>query len=185
MTTRGLYIGRFQPFHNGHLKVITDKIAPEVDEVIIGVGSAQESHTLSNPFTAGERIMMITAALEDLGKRYYVIPMEDVGRNATWVSLVESLCPDFHIVYSNNALVGRLFEEKGYEIHHTELFDRTKFSGTEIRKKMLIEAITWCPFTKVIVNPGAWQHDVPAGVAKVIEEIEGVERIAILNQKDY
>ncbi|MBP1357507.1 MAG: adenylyltransferase/cytidyltransferase family protein, partial [Sulfolobus sp.] len=41
---RGLYPGRFQPFHLGHLSVI--KWALErVNELIILIGSAQESHT--------------------------------------------------------------------------------------------------------------------------------------------
>ena len=40
---RAFYIGRFQPFHLGHYSVITS-IAEEVDELIIGIGSAQTSH---------------------------------------------------------------------------------------------------------------------------------------------
>ncbi|HIQ38838.1 MAG TPA: nicotinamide-nucleotide adenylyltransferase, partial [Methanothermococcus okinawensis] len=56
---RGFLIGRWQPFHKGHLSII-EEISKEVDELIIGIGSAQKSHTLNDPFTAGERIMMIT-----------------------------------------------------------------------------------------------------------------------------
>jgi Nicotinamide mononucleotide adenylyltransferase len=48
---RGFYIGRFQPYHNGHQAVL-EGIAEEVDEIIIGVGSAQLSHDIQNPFTA-------------------------------------------------------------------------------------------------------------------------------------
>jgi len=55
---RALYIGRFQPYHNGHHYVI-NHIAREVDELIIGFGSAQMSHEPSDPFTAGERVLMI------------------------------------------------------------------------------------------------------------------------------
>ena len=50
--TRGFYIGRFQPYHNGHQAVL-ERVASSVDEIIIGVGSAQLSHELENPFTAG------------------------------------------------------------------------------------------------------------------------------------
>jgi len=49
---RGLYIGRFQPYHLGHQAVL-EKIAREMDEIIIVIGSAEASHTLENPFTAG------------------------------------------------------------------------------------------------------------------------------------
>jgi nicotinamide-nucleotide adenylyltransferase len=63
--SRGFYIGRFQPYHNGHHSVL-ERIARSVDEIVIGVGSAQLSHTLDNPFTAGERVLMLTRSLTDL-----------------------------------------------------------------------------------------------------------------------
>ena len=59
---RGLYIGRFQPYHLGHQAVL-EEIAREVDEIVIVIGSAQESHGPENPFTSGERMEMIYAAL--------------------------------------------------------------------------------------------------------------------------
>ena len=74
---RGILIGRMQPFHNGHMQVIK-KILEEVDEIIIGIGSAQLSHELKDPFTAGERVLMISQTLveEEIDpSRYYIIPM--------------------------------------------------------------------------------------------------------------
>src|SRR6266700_8062812 len=62
--TTGLYVGRFQPFHLGHLQAIK-YILGRVDDLIILVGSAQHSHTHENPFTAVERITMIRRALKD------------------------------------------------------------------------------------------------------------------------
>ena len=62
--TRGLLIGRMQPVHNGHIQII-EKTLNYVDEVVIVIGSAQLSHELKDPFTAGERIMMMTQALDD------------------------------------------------------------------------------------------------------------------------
>ena len=59
---KGIYIGRFSPFHNGHLESIKN-ILTQVDEVIIVVGSAQLCYQIQNPFTAGERITMIKLAL--------------------------------------------------------------------------------------------------------------------------
>ena len=46
---RGILIGRMQPIHKGHIQVIK-KILEEVDEIIIGIGSAQLSHELKDPF---------------------------------------------------------------------------------------------------------------------------------------
>ena len=108
---RGILIGRMQPVHNGHIQVI-ESILDEVDEIIIGIGSAQLSHSLKDPFTAGERVVMMNQALADIGvdsSRYYIIPMQDINFNALWVSHVKMLTPPFSVVYSGNPLVKQLF----------------------------------------------------------------------------
>ena len=78
---RAFYIGRFQPYHLGHQNVL-ESIAQEVDEIIIGIGSAQASHEPDDLFTAGERVLMMTDALETLGVKHYIIPIEDIRRNS-------------------------------------------------------------------------------------------------------
>ena len=63
-SVRALFVGRFQPFHYGHLRALAI-ILQEVEELIIVVGSAQMSHETDNPFTAGERLEMIKGALDE------------------------------------------------------------------------------------------------------------------------
>ncbi len=168
---RGFFVGRFQPYHLGHHEVIKN-IIKEVDELIIGIGSAQESHTLENPFTAGERVLMIVRALEELNidKRIYVIPLEDIYRNSLWVSHVCSMVPPFDVVYTNNPLVYRLFKEAGFKVKSTKMYNRKEYQGTEIRKKML--------------NGENWEKYVPKAVAEVIKEIDGISRIREIAAKD-
>ena len=165
---RAFYIGRFQPFHWGHHKVISE-IAKEVDELIIGIGSAQMSHTPENPFTAGERIMMIARSLEDLDLNYYVIPIPDIYRNAVWVSHVVSMTPPFSRAYSNNPLVSRLFIERGFEVKYSPMYNREAYSGTEIRRRILAGE--------------KWEQLVPKAVVEVIDEIKGVERLKAVSRK--
>ena len=62
MVYRGLYVGRFQPFHLGHLDAIKYALK-QADELVIVIGSAQYSHNANNPFTAGERLIMVRQAL--------------------------------------------------------------------------------------------------------------------------
>ncbi len=166
---RAFYIGRFQPYHLGHHAVI-QKIAKEVDEIVIGIGSAQKSHTLEDPFTAGERVMMVSRSLEELDITYYVIPIMDVHRHAIWVSHVRSLTPPFNVAYSNNPLVIDLFSEAGIKVKKSPLFQRDVYSGTEIRRRML--------------NDKKWQDLVPKAVVKVIKEIDGVQRLKKLSKID-
>jgi len=161
-TSRGLLIGRFQPFHKGHEQLV-ERIADEVDEVVVGVGSADASHSVRNPFTAGERIVMITNVLEDVDVTSYVVPIEDLNRNAVWVSHAESMCPPFDAVYTNNPLVRRLFQEADYEVRETDLTDRERLRGTRIREE--------------IIAGNAWRDRVPGPVVDAIEEIDGVRRL--------
>jgi nicotinamide-nucleotide adenylyltransferase len=159
---RGFYIGRFQPYHDGHHQMV-EAIAGEVDEIILGIGSAGDSHTIHDPFTAGERIMMLTKALESVDARTYPVPIEDLDRNAVWVSHVQSMSPTFDVAYSNNPLVIRLFGEAGIEVHQSPMFNREVLEGTEVRQRM--------------IEGDAWRDLVPAAVAEVIDEIDGVARI--------
>jgi nicotinamide-nucleotide adenylyltransferase len=159
---RGFYIGRFQPYHNGHQSVL-EHIAKNVDEIIIGVGSAQLSHHVDNPFTAGERVLMITRALSSLGCPFYVIPIEDIQRNALWVAHVRSMTPPFDTCYSSNPLVVRLFHEAGVEVQSPAMYERELLSGTEIRRRMLAGE--------------PWKDLVPPAVVKVLDEIDGTARL--------
>jgi len=96
--TTGLYIGRFQPFHLGHLEAVRH-ILGKVDELVIVVGSAHDSHTIENPFTAGERITMIRLALKETkidANRYTVLPLPDAEFHKVWVSHLLSQTPGFH-----------------------------------------------------------------------------------------
>ena len=169
---RGILIGRMQPVHNGHIQVI-NKILEEVDEIIIGIGSAQLSHELKDPFTAGERIVMMTQALAESNidpKRYYIIPMEDINFNAIWPSHVKMMTPPFSIVYSGNPLVKQLFAEEGYEVRNPPLYDRLHLSGSEVRRRMLADE--------------NWQELVAESTIEVMDEIDGVLRLKNLSVKE-
>lgn len=168
--TRGFYIGRFQPYHLGHHQVVTDVIADEVDELVVAVGSADASHTRRNPFTAGERVMMLTQSLVPLDTVCYVVPIEDVERNSVWVSHVRSMCPDFDVAYSNNPLVVRLFQEAGVPVRNVPMYDREHLEGTRIRDLM--------------IEGRDWTDRVPDPVVDVIEEIDGLERIRAVSASD-
>jgi len=166
---RGLYIGRFQPYHLGHHMILT-QIAREVEELVICIGSAQVSHELKNPFTGGERVLMVKSAIEELPIKCYVIPIMDVMRNAIWVAHVVSLTPGFEIVYSNNPLNKRLFDEAGFKVRSTAFYERDVYSGTEIRRRMIAGE--------------EWEKLVPDAVCKVIHECDGVSRVQDLARYD-
>ena len=172
MVRRGLLAGRFQPFHYGHLGGMKD-VLKEFDQLVIVIGSAQYSHNLSNPFTAGERLTMVRLALDEAGidcKRVWIVPVPDVHLHMMWVSAVEGYTPKFDIVYSNEPLTKRLFREAGYKVKPVPFHERKIYSSTEIREKML--------------KGENWEKLVPESVAKFIKEIDGVNRLRDLTKSD-
>lgn len=160
-----LLIGRFQPFHKGHLEVIK-KIAKKYRRVIIGIGSAQHSHTITNPFTAGERYRMIEASLQAARiKNFIIIPIDDLDRHSLWVQHVISIMPPFDVVYTNEPLTKRLFLEQNIQVRNIQFFKRPAYSATNIRRVM-------------IEGKGEeWTKLVPKAVANIIKEINGVKRL--------
>ena len=100
----------------------------------------------------------------------YAVPIEDLDRNAVWVSHVQSMSPNFDVAYSNNPLVIRLFNEAGIEVRQSSMYDRGVLEGTEIRRRM--------------VEDDDWEALVPDAIVEVIEEIEGIDRIQKISDTD-
>ncbi|MEM1772381.1 MAG: nicotinamide-nucleotide adenylyltransferase [Desulfurococcaceae archaeon] len=158
--SRALFIGRFQPFHNGHMYAVKH-ILESHDELVIVVAAAQYNYTMDNPFTAGERIEMIKLALEELYSKCYIIPVDNIPNNFEWPRHVLSYTPRVNIVYSNNEFVKLLFKNYGIEVENTPVLPGV--SGTIIRKAMA-EGVNW-------------KHMVPRRVVEFIESIKGEERV--------
>ncbi len=170
--SRALYIGRFQPLHIGHIEAIK-YVMEKVNELIIVIGSAEKSHSSDNPFTAGERLRMVRASLDEIGinpSKYYLIPVPDASMHSVWVSQILYYVPPFDLVYSNEPLTSRLFREFGIEVEKIPLFHREVYSATEVRKRIL--------------TGEDWWELLPHSVIKIIEEIDGVKRIRELALTD-
>jgi len=166
MTTkkRALFVGRFQPFHNGHLFVVKELVKRGYVPLLV-IGSAYLSHTPQNPFTAGERFTMIARTLEAEGIEHHIIPVPDINRYGVWVSHVVNLVPPFDLVFANSPLIQELFREKGYHVESTKLYLREHCSGTELRRK--------------IAEGEEWKEFVPDEVYRFIREIDGEKRVRL------
>jgi len=170
--TTGLYVGRFQPFHLGHLEAVKH-ILGKVDELVIVVGSAHDSHSFENPFTAGERITMIRLALKEAkidANRYTVLPLPDAEFHKVWVSHLLSQTPNFDLVFTNEPLTGRLLKEAGMRVEKIPMFNRTSFTATEVRKR--------------ITEGKNWEELLPRSVANYVRQIKGDERMREIAQTD-
>lgn len=165
---RGLFPGRFQPPHWGHVHAVRE-ILGEVDELVIAVGSAQFNYLLKDPFTAGERIWMLREGLREGGvdlSRVMIIPIPNVDNNLEWLGRVRSYAPPFDVVYTGNPFVALLFREAGYAVRQQPMFQRERYSSTRVRELLLR-------------GDPSWEELVPKSVAEIIKKLGGAERIKI------
>lgn len=158
-----LFIGRFQPFHKGHLQTLIKQTSSD-KQFLIGIGSSQYHHTLKNPFSYLERREMIQQSLNDTDSiSYQIQSIPDIHNPPRWVEHIEKTVVDFDTVLTNNSFTASLFETKGYTVQKTPLVKRDKLNGTYIRQCM--------------INNKAWKHLVPPAVFKYIQEIDGCSRL--------
>src|SRR5574338_423004 len=98
----GLLIGRFQPFHKGHLEAVHIALS-KVDNLWVGIGSSNKSHEKRNPFTADERKEMILSSLDSKTlERVKIFFVPDTGDHERWTNQVDSLLRR-HKIYGINS----------------------------------------------------------------------------------
>ncbi len=156
----------------GHLAAVKHVLS-QVDEIIIVIGSAQQSHTTENPFTAGERTTMIRLAMREAGVdpgRYIVMPLPDAEFHKVWVAHLLSQTPEFHVAFTNEPLTGRLLREAGLKVEKIPFHHRETYTATEVRNRML--------------KDGTWKELLPETVASYLDKIGAVERMRDLSTSD-
>jgi nicotinamide-nucleotide adenylyltransferase len=169
---RGLMMGRFQPFHLGHLDLVK-QILDECDEVIIAITSSQFNYLEKDPFTAGERIEMIHNSLKESDvelSRCFIVAIENQFNIATWASYLKSVLPNFDKVYSGNDYVQMLLADSGINVVHPKFLDRLQYNATRIRL--------------MIISDDNWQNFVPNAVVDFLKKIDGRKRLDIISKSD-
>jgi len=168
MYTTGLFIGRFQPFHFGHLSAIKQGLEV-VEKLVVVIGSADRNFSHDNPLTAPERLAVFkkTISHEGLGKRITLLTtLNDHPDNLYWVEMLIKKLPPFDVVVGNNNLVTVLTEYKGYAQFHPKLTKREKLQGVVIRNSIL--------------KKKPWKENVPAYILPLLEKFRFEERLLAL-----
>jgi bifunctional NMN adenylyltransferase/nudix hydrolase len=153
-----VFIGRFQPFHNGH-KAVIDAALEQAKEVVVVVGSSFAARNIRNPFTFEERKAMIESCFTESQhftyegaqgrvktSRVKVVPVSDFPYDDNkWVNaiqrIVDATVPDAQDV----GLIGHSKDSTSYYLNifprwknHVEVPDIDGINATDIRK-MLFE----------------------------------------------
>ena len=121
-----VFIGRFQPLHNGHIDII-EKAAVLAEKVLVLCGSTNCARSPKNPWTYEERKSVIEkscqARVEALGAKLLILPLDDFMYNDNlWVAQVQKI------------LTGRYLGEKvgliGFSKDHSSYYLKM-FPGME------------------------------------------------------
>ena len=166
-------MGRFQPFHLGHLE-LAKQIKSECDEIIIAVTSAQFNYLEKDPFTAGERIEMIHNSLKDAGfemSECFIVSLENQFNIATWASYIKSALPKFDKVYSGNDYVSMLLSDSAIKVVKPKFLEIEKYNATRIRSLIISDNMNWADL-------------VPNGTKETLMRINAKNRLTVISKSD-
>lgn len=148
-----VFIGRFQPFHTGHLKVVREGLN-QADKLILLIGSAWEPRNPRNPWTHQEREEMVRRCLSEAeNARLLCLPLMDVPYNdEVWVrnvqSTVNGLVIAHHTVPHRPAKISLIGHRKDQTGFYLSLFPQWssisienyhKISATPVREAFFID----------------------------------------------
>lgn len=174
-----LACGKFQPFHNDHLRYVA--AAFDVGEqVVIGItnpdpgyvrfeeADPQRSEPTSNPASYYERLLMVTGAMSDLGierERYEVVPFP-LNVPQSWASYVPLDAVVLLTLYDDDPWLDRrrqLLQQHGLRTHVLWRKAAKGVVGADVRRRIGVEQ--------------AWEPLVPAATVRVLRERGITDRI--------
>ena len=148
-----VFIGRFQPFHNGH-KAVIEAALEQAKEVVVVVGSSFAARNIRNPFTFQERKAMIEAVFPNetasmyntfgalqQGPRLHIVPVSDYPYDDNkWVNAIQKIVDETIPHAQDVGLIGHSKDSTSYYLNifprwknHVEVEDVGGINATDIR----------------------------------------------------
>ena len=151
-----VYIGRFQPIHNGHMAIIekTTKMMKENDSFTIIIGSADQERTIRNPLTIEERKKTLEITTEGMPVKIDTINDSPYDYDEWIRQLAAKLFKDYS-AFGNTTIVGM----EGVEEYVKRLND---IVGKDVCKSIVFteqDTNTNIHSTKIRENTDAWFND--------------------------
>ena len=150
-----LIVGRFQPFHKGHLFLIK-KALEKADKIIVGIGSSNITD-VNNPIDFETRKKVIKSVFykegieENLGK---IVPLDDFFDDQKWLLNLKKQVGKFDLALGNNSWTNNILKKSGYKVLEVDYYKRPLYEGWRIRK--------------LIKEGKKWENRVPTYLIKAI-----------------
>ena len=147
----GIFIGRFQPLHQGHVHAL-GIASSQVEKLYILIGSANQCRSIKNPWTFAERKQMLHLKLHAANvTNYEIIPLNDYRYSDTqWMSDVRATIEHFNM--GSPILFGHMKEGNNYlkwfpELKFKSIEAQYSINATKIREQMFIDNSPLMPET--------------------------------------
>lgn len=156
-----LFIGRFQPFHKGHVYILR-KCLELAEQVVILVAKAEAVGEVNDPWSVRERKRMVCEVVRGMkvedrvGK---IVSCPDYPSDKKWLAEVKKRVGEFDIVVSNNEWTLRVFKDAGYQTVESGLHNRDELEGVKVRALMR-------------TNRKEWRERVPVEIAEMFDKNE-------------
>ncbi|WP_428241053.1 bifunctional nicotinamide-nucleotide adenylyltransferase/Nudix hydroxylase [Gynuella sp.] len=193
-----VFIGRFQPFHSGHLKIVREGLN-RANKLVLLIGSAWQPRNARNPWTHQEREAMVRACLNETeNTRLLCLPLMDVPYNdELWVRNVQATVNGLVTAHHTTphqpakvALIGHRKDQTGFYLnlfpqwHSISIENYRNISATPLREHLFMttpdSAINTMQNNELIPAPVAEYllHFVAteAGFMQVQEEVQFVQK---------
>lgn len=168
-----LFIGRFQPFHKGHLEMIK-KILKENERVIIVIGSAEKNFIQNNPLTAAERFQIIEESLKEAkipAEKYCIIPIRNVNNYALWVNHINIYVPPYTRLYTGSKIVKACYQGKYFNT------DENSKTGPEIIQLKRILGLSATKIRTALLKGKGWEKMLTPAAVKLLKKWEIPSRL--------
>ncbi len=122
-----VYIGRFQPFHNGHLLTLQYAFQ-KARRVIVLVGSHKSARSIRNPWTTEERMEMIRSVVgrgpvDSIQDKLILAELEDYTYNdEKWIARVQEIVNGLKAVYGTGGKIGITGFDKDSSSYYLKIF---------------------------------------------------------------
>lgn len=175
-----VFIGRFQPFHLGHLQVINTALE-QAKQVIVLVGSSFQPRTIRNPWSFKEREQFIRGAFPtETQPRLKIMPIvDDMYNDQNWIARVQQAVQsviesEVHTTPPRVGLIGHSKDETSY---YLSLFPQ----WSSVRVPSYQNGLSATPIREHYFLEGLISDQLPASVQTQLAQFkttEGYEQVS-------
>ena len=178
-------LGRFQPFHNGHIDLILKAESWRLQnssksKLILAIGSSNRPESMDNPWSYEERKEMIKSWIDvqDGFNETIIVAIPDIEDPPKWVSHAEKYHGKDGIFFTSDDYSADLYQKSNWKVIISPLKDREKYQGWRVRATAhMLSTISDDEAIRTVLTPS-----MSVDVINYLIENDGFRRLAFLGQ---